>query len=347
MRRGVAFTPLETRHDIIVRTAVLADELGYELISVAEGWGLDATILLAEIAVATRRITLATGVLSVWGRSPGTIAMTAATLHRLSGGRFALGLGASTRQLTEGWHDVAYERPAARLRAVTGQVRALLDGGRTTLSAVPTARALRMRLPPVPQLPIWLSASGERTLQVVADLADGWFPVYVSRDRVHELADGISAGRPPTRPLTVATGPMTVVDPDVAAARAPVAACIATYLAAMGDRYPRVVAAQGFAAEVEAVQATRAIPEQAQVLLDEFGTYGTAATVQEQLEQWDAAVDVTLVGLPPRVSWPQIEATLRACAPRRAHATVLVPGARAQERRRSEAPSSAPSSHPA
>src|SRR6185295_16335648 len=95
VRRGIAVTPMETRHDVIVRAAVLADELGYEVFSVAEGWGLDSTILLAELATATRRITLAAGVLSVWSRSPATIAMTAASLYRLAGGRFVLGLGAS------------------------------------------------------------------------------------------------------------------------------------------------------------------------------------------------------------------------------------------------------------
>ena len=40
-RRGVALTPMETRREVIVRTAVLADELGYEIIAVPEGWGLD------------------------------------------------------------------------------------------------------------------------------------------------------------------------------------------------------------------------------------------------------------------------------------------------------------------
>ena len=30
-RRGIAFTPMETRRELIVQTAVLADELGYEL----------------------------------------------------------------------------------------------------------------------------------------------------------------------------------------------------------------------------------------------------------------------------------------------------------------------------
>ena len=55
-RRGVALTPLETRHDIILRTAELADELGYEAFALPEGWGLDATLVLAEAASRTRHI---------------------------------------------------------------------------------------------------------------------------------------------------------------------------------------------------------------------------------------------------------------------------------------------------
>jgi 5,10-methylenetetrahydromethanopterin reductase len=316
MRRGVAVTPMEIRRDVIVRAAELADELGYELFSVAEGWGLDSTILLAELAASTKRITLAAGVLSVWGRTPATIAMTAATLHRRSGGRFVLGLGASTRQLVEGWHDIGYDRPAARLRDVTSRVRALLHGERAALSAVPGARALRIGQPPVPELPIWLAASGDGTIRVAADLADGWYPLYLRRDRVRELGARMSKRRAATRPITVAAGPFTVVDPDVTAARAAAAACTAAYLAAMGDIYPRVVADQGLAAEVDLVRSTKTIPGEAQILLDEFTAYGTAATVQQQLERWDEAVDITMVGLPPGLPWPRIEATVRAAAPR-------------------------------
>lgn len=315
MRRGIAFTPMEIRRDVVVRTATLADELGYELFSVAEGWGLDSTVLLAELAAATRRITLAAGVLSVWGRTPATIAMAAATLHQLSGGRFVLGLGASTRQLVEGWHDIDYDRPAARLRDVTTRVRALMNGDRVALSAVPEARALHLGQPPVPDLPIWLAATGERTIRVAADLADGWYPLYLRRDRIRELAAGIAQQRP-TRPITVAAGPCTVVDSDLRAARAAVAACTTTYLAAMGDIYPRLVAAQGLATEVDLVRTTKTIPNEAQALLDEFTAHGTAATVQQQLARWDATVDITMVGLPPGLPWPRIEATVRAGAPR-------------------------------
>jgi 5,10-methylenetetrahydromethanopterin reductase len=309
MRRGIAITPLEIRADVIGRAAALADELGYEIFSVPEGWGLDSAVLLAGLATSTRRIKLAAGVFSIWGRSPATLAMTAATLHRLSGGRFVLGLGASTRQLVEGWHDVQFQRPAARLRDVTTQVRGLLNGERAALRAVPGAKALRLGQPPVPDLPIWLGASGERTIGIATELADGWYPLFLRRDRVRELRTEIR------RPLTVAAGPVTVVDPDPVTARAAAAACTAAYLAAMGDIYPRVVAAQGLGAEVELVRSTRTVPADAQALLEEFTAYGDAETVQKQLAEWDATADVTMVGLPPGLPWPQIEATLRAAAP--------------------------------
>jgi alkanesulfonate monooxygenase SsuD/methylene tetrahydromethanopterin reductase-like flavin-dependent oxidoreductase (luciferase family) len=58
-RRGVALTPMETRRDVIVRTAVLADELGYEIFAVPEGWELDPAPVLSEIALRTARIYLA------------------------------------------------------------------------------------------------------------------------------------------------------------------------------------------------------------------------------------------------------------------------------------------------
>jgi alkanesulfonate monooxygenase SsuD/methylene tetrahydromethanopterin reductase-like flavin-dependent oxidoreductase (luciferase family) len=152
-RRGVALTPMETRYDIILRTARLADELGYEAFALPEGWGLDATLLLTEAASRTRRIKLVSGILSVWGRTPGTLAMTAATLDRLSGGRFVLGLGPSTRALVEGFHDVRFAHPADKLREVTIKVRALLAGERALLDATPGSRPLRLGQPAAPIYP--------------------------------------------------------------------------------------------------------------------------------------------------------------------------------------------------
>ena len=129
-RRGVGFTPMETRRDVIVRAAVLADELGYEFVALPEGWGLDSVPVLTEIALRTSVIQVVSSIMSVWGRTPATLAMTAATLNQVSTGRFILGLGASTRALAEGFHDVPFEHPAVRLRdTVTGAERDLPVGG--------------------------------------------------------------------------------------------------------------------------------------------------------------------------------------------------------------------------
>ena len=318
---------METRYDIILRTAQLADELGYEAFALPEGWGLDATLLLTEAASRTRRIKLVSGILSVWGRTPGTLAMTAATLHRLSGGRFVLGLGPSTRALVEGFHDVPFAHPADKLRETTVKVRALLAGERALLDATPGSRPLRLGQPAAPDLPIWLAAMGDRTVRVAAELADGWFPLFVARDqvldRVHALRQDREAAALRTGPLTVVAGPMTVATDDAAVARRISASCIAWYLSAMGDVYARFVTEQGYGGAVQAILEANphprpdggVVPAEAQAVLDQFTAHGTPSQVRDQLAAWDGTVDLAMIGLPPGLPWAAIEATLRAAAP--------------------------------
>jgi alkanesulfonate monooxygenase SsuD/methylene tetrahydromethanopterin reductase-like flavin-dependent oxidoreductase (luciferase family) len=318
---------METRRDVIVAAAVLAEELGYETFGVPEGWGLDSTPLVTEIALRTSRITIASTILSVWGRTPAMLAMTAGTLHDISGGRYVLGLGASTRALAEGFHDVPFEQPAGKLRDVAAQVRALLDGEPARLRRVPGARPLRLGRPPVSGVPIWIAALGPRTTRVAAELGDGWIPALVPRDGLASRVDHLNRLRgvlaPDRPPVTVAVGPVTAVDEDPGAARDIVATCVAWYLSAMGDVYARSVSSQGCATQVNEIIAANprpsprhgTVPASAGSVLDQLAAYGTGDQVQEQLEAWEKAADIVTVLLPPGVPWPTIEATLRAAAP--------------------------------
>jgi alkanesulfonate monooxygenase SsuD/methylene tetrahydromethanopterin reductase-like flavin-dependent oxidoreductase (luciferase family) len=318
---------METRRDVIVRTAVLADELGYEIFSLPEGWGLDPTPVLTEIALRTARIHLASGVLSIWGRTPATLAMTAATLHQVCGGRYVLGLGASTKALVEGFHDTAFEHPAAKLRDVVTKVRALLAGQPAQLGDASTAHPLRLGQPPAPEVPIWVAALGHHTIRVAAELGDGWIPVLVARDRLPgwaaELRQVREAAASHGRPLTTAAGPLVAVDENPDVARGMAAGCIAWYLSAMGEVYARSVSSQGYAAEVQAIIAANPrpsprrgiVPAGAQVVLDQLTACGTNDQVREQLQAWDCAADIVTIGLPPGMPWHNIEAALRAAAP--------------------------------
>jgi alkanesulfonate monooxygenase SsuD/methylene tetrahydromethanopterin reductase-like flavin-dependent oxidoreductase (luciferase family) len=306
---------------------VLADELGYEIFVVPEGWGLDSTSVLTEIALRTATIQLASGVLSVWGRTPATLAMTAATLHQISGGRYVLGLGASTKALAEGFHDVPFEHPAGKLRDTVTGVRALLSGLPAPLHQALDAHPLRLGQPPAPEVPIWVAALGDHTTRVAAELGDGWVPAFVARDRLPAWTAQLNRLRETTAPharaLTVVAGPITAADENADAARDIVASCIAWYLGAMGDIYRRSVSGQGYATEVKAILAANprpsprhgTIPPDAQIILDQLAAYGTRDQVSEQLMPWEQAADVVTILLPPGMSWPSIEATLLATAP--------------------------------
>ena len=244
MPLGVGFTPFETRADVIVRLGVLADELGIGRVEVAEAWSHDSLILLAELAQRTTRIGLGTSVISVWGRTPGTIALGAAGLQRCSDGRFTLGLGAGSPPMTEGFHGLAWERPLARLRRTLTDVRALLAGERLPDPA-PGARPLRLGVVPAAPVPIGAGgpvgrvdpAGGRARRRVgsvpVVALADRGGPGAARRGRV--------PGRHPT-PTHVWAGVPVALGPDERSARRLAAWWLATYATRMGPLYPRMLA---------------------------------------------------------------------------------------------------------
>ena len=327
-RRAISFTPSHTDLRILVDAAILAEELGYEVVIVPEGWCLDSTLVLGTMAAVTKRIRLAAGILSVWGRTPATLAMTAATLQEISEGRFILGLGASTAALAEGFHDVAFEQPVSKLREVTTTVRALLEGGRAPQSVKTGQRALRLGVRPPSPVPIWHGTVGPRARQVTAETADAWFPAWLSYRgaprMIAELAEIRATRNPGAGPLVTVGGPIVEVNDDLDTARASTGATIAWYMCSMGDLHPRFIASQGYEEEVRRVQAanprltpaTGVIPAEAQVLIDDFTVAGPAEIVQQQLEAWDAAFDIVTIGMPPPGSpWEAFETTIRACSP--------------------------------
>jgi alkanesulfonate monooxygenase SsuD/methylene tetrahydromethanopterin reductase-like flavin-dependent oxidoreductase (luciferase family) len=318
--------PLENRREVLVSTAVAADRLGFDGYFLPETWAYDTTVLLAEAAVRTERITLGTGILGVWNRSAAAIAMAAATLASTSRGRFVLGLGASTPQLAEGLHDVPFATPIARMRRMLVQVRALLRGERIPLAVTTGARALKLNVPPVPELPIYLAALGEQSVRLTGELADGWMPFIYPRSclalGVEQMREGAArAGHPERLPLVCPSVP-AVVSEDPARAREGAAWFVAFYLVSMGTLYRQSLTRQGFGKEVEAVLAanspkfTGAVPPDAEALLEELIVFGTPPEAQRRLARWhDAGAALPILLLRPNLSPDELNVTLDALRP--------------------------------
>jgi alkanesulfonate monooxygenase SsuD/methylene tetrahydromethanopterin reductase-like flavin-dependent oxidoreductase (luciferase family) len=322
---GVSIMPLDNRRETLVATAVEADRLGYDAFFLPETWALDVTVVLAEAAVKTQRITLGTGIVSVWGRSAGTLAMSAATLASLSGGRFVLGLGASTAQLAEGLHDVPYQSPTVRLRRTLTQVRALLRGERIPLAGG-GARALKLNLPPTPDVPIYLAALADESIRLAGELADGWMPFLYPRSQLAParalLAEGRARRGDGSEPPPIYPAVPTAVAEDAERARAGAAWFVSFYLTTMGPLYRRSLARQGFGKEVDEVLAANTprhqglVPPAAERLLEELTVFGTPEQARARLARWhDAGARLPTLLFPPNLSRAELEFALGAFQP--------------------------------
>jgi alkanesulfonate monooxygenase SsuD/methylene tetrahydromethanopterin reductase-like flavin-dependent oxidoreductase (luciferase family) len=324
-RIGAGVTPFQTDAEATIRLAVRAEDLGYARFGTAEGWTNDAVVVLTQIAGATSRIGLATAVLPVWSRTPAAIAMAAAGLQRASGGRFALGLGASSPPLVEGLHGLTWQRPVDRMRTALVAVRALLDGARLPLDRE-GVRPLRLGAPPETPVPILLAALASASVRLAGELADQWVPFLWARSRLPDglalLAEGEALADLPAATDLAASVPLAIGE-DEATSRQIAAGWLLAYLTRMGPLYPRMLRDQfGFSDEVDALLAANKdggppqLPSAAEELAHEVTVMGTYDDAPDAVRAWlEAGADSIDLVLPLGLPEEQLGEMLQAAAP--------------------------------
>ena len=323
---GVAMTPLEGRREVVLHVAERAEELGYDSFFLAEGWGHDAAVLLAEVATRTSRIGIGTGVLNTWGRSAAGVAMLASSLAAVSGGRFTLGLGAGSPALAEGLHGVPFTAPIGRLETMAREVLGLLAGERASSVVPGGSRPLRLASLPPDTVPFYLAALGPRSVRLAGELADGWMPFLQARsgmpDALAQLRAGADArGDGTSLPQVCPALPLAVSD-DSERARGTASWWVAFYLLSMGPLYREALVRVGLGDAVQAVieanpdGRSTVVPSSAEVLLDELTLWGDTDSARKSLDSWyDAGADMPLVVLPPGADLADLDLMLEAMAP--------------------------------
>ena len=131
-------------------------------------------------ALKTERVGIGTGVVGIWSRSAVTMALQAATLHQLSGGRLILGLGVQARGYVRGWHGQEYRKPVEAMRDYVTILRKSFAGGLVSHEGEVFSVSnfhLDMELPQPPPK-IVIAANGPKMIELAGEIADGivgWF----------------------------------------------------------------------------------------------------------------------------------------------------------------------------
>lgn len=314
----------------IVNLLKLAERLGYESGWVAEGHGGDQFAVLSAVTACTSTIKLGTAISSVYVRTPPTIAMAAATLDDISGGRFILGLGSSHKVQVEPEHGVQYGKSITRTRETVAFIRQLLDEGVAKIDG-DTIRIENFDLwfeRSGRYMPIYLAGLFPKMVEATGEIADG---IILTRSILKTAASAREslrvgaerAGRDPSKIAVTSLMPLAVSD-DSAEAFARMRPGLAFYVGFF-LRYNRLIAEHGFPDEVARIREAwqrgnqrEAIGMVTDAMIDATGIAGTPGECKEKIQAYrESGIDLPI--LSPFARGPAANATfefaIRACAP--------------------------------
>ncbi len=292
-----------------------AEGLGYESVWAAESYGSDVVSVLAWLAAKTEKINLGAAILQVPARPPAAAAMAGATIDKLSGGRFLFGFGPSGPQVSEGWYGVPYAKPWGRTREYIEVVREIIaregpvnhQGEHYTLPLPDgEGKPLKLNFHPVRnEIPVFVGAIGRKSVEMAAEICDGWIPIFFSVDAFEEtwgehLEAGFAKGGRQRSDLEVSPSLQVAIDGDLEAAKNVVKAGLVLYFGGMGSRktnfYVDLAHRFGFGDVADDVQkrfqdgdragAFEAMPDE---IVEATSLVGTEAEVAERIERFRGA----------------------------------------------------------
>ncbi|MGK2879406.1 MAG: LLM class F420-dependent oxidoreductase [Mycobacterium sp.] len=300
------------------------EKVGVGLALVAEAYTFDAVSQLGYLAAKTSTIELGSGVVPIYSRTPALLAMTAAGLDYVSDGRFNLGIGTSGPQVVEGFHGVKFDAPLGRTREVVEICRQVWRRERLTFEGkyyqvpLPEGRGTGLGKPlklinhPVRErIPIAIAALGPKNVQLTAEIAEGWQPLFYAPEKAEEvwgaaLRAGAAKRNPALGPLDVMVSVPLAIGEDVDDRLSWVKPQLALYIGGMGavgrNFYHDLVTRYGYGDVADHIQelylsgrkveAVNAVPDD---LVRSMTLIGPRSYVAERVAAFAAAGATTLL----------------------------------------------------
>ena len=241
IRFGINFLPHRARE--VVDWVKAAEDTGFDIAGVADSQSLYRDVYVCEglVATQTRSIRFGARVINPLTRHPAVAACAAATLEELAPGRTMLGVGTGDSAV-----DNIGIRPAtlAEMRDYVRAVRDLLEAGQSNYQGAPCKLTWWNG-----RIPIYLAASGPKTLQLAGEIADGvvintGLTPEIIRDSIAQVRIGAERAGRDLSAVDMWWLPLTCIDDDYQRALHKVAPTLAsagshlTRLATKGKHVP-------------------------------------------------------------------------------------------------------------
>jgi alkanesulfonate monooxygenase SsuD/methylene tetrahydromethanopterin reductase-like flavin-dependent oxidoreductase (luciferase family) len=308
--------PSQNSRSTAIATAELADRLGFDSVWVAETWAFDAVSLGTQLAERVTNADVSWGIANIYSRSPGVLAMTAASFDEIADTDVRVALGTSGPAVIENFHGVAFDRPLQRTREYLEILDLLLSGEQADYDGELFDLSGFSLDPEIDrEVPLYNAAMGDGNLRLTGQFADGWLPLFVPveglADAVEQLAVGAERADREPDDIDVVPYVLTCIsEADPERARRLVSETLAFYVCAMGDFYYNTITGFGYGDEADAMRdawydddkdgAAQAVTDE---MLDSFTISGTPETARRTFDRFiEAGVDEPVAYVPPRAS---------------------------------------------
>jgi 5,10-methylenetetrahydromethanopterin reductase len=305
---GYSLGPLLSMQEVLACAREADSHQNVDSLWVPESWGRESFATLGAVSQVTKRVRLGTSIISIFARTPATVAMGATTLDMLSGGRAVIGLGTSTEVLVENWHGLKFEKPASRMKEYVECLRMMASGEKVNYDGK-FFRASNFKIMNPPhrkRIPIFVAAVNKKMVSLASEVADG---VLLYLRPIDELKKTVAQIKQSTkgRDFEVATSFICAVsdkEPDKARERA--AKTLAFYVS-VGKYYAQFLSENDFQNEVDSIKsaygkggkdaAAKAVPDR---MLDSLAICGGREECRKSLERFvGAGVTLPIIQVNP------------------------------------------------
>ncbi len=240
-----------------VELAEIAEDRGFGAVWKGESNSTDPMVLLSAMASRTKRIQLGTAIYHVFGRSPVTMGIQAATFNDLSDGRLILGLGVANKNIA-GWHNQRFDRPLRAIREYSEIVRQVASGEAVDYQGelYTTGKFKLSWRPKQPDVTIMFAGLGEKMTHLAGRMSEGIVVNLANPAKVREIVKNVregaeQAGRDPSK-LEFVIKVRACINKDRDVAKNKLKQVLTFYN--LADHYKDMVVDMGFAEDNRKIQ---------------------------------------------------------------------------------------------